>query len=366
MELLSPLTTADEVAPLLDAGADAFYCGLITKKWEDTYSTICSSNRRECGEPNFRSFDQIRKAVTTAHDRGARVYMAANAHYYDEDQYPVVLDELRTAVDVGIDALIIADIGLLLLLRDEGLSVDLHVSTGASVINATSAAFFHDLGASRVILDRHLTVEEIRRIVKGSEGMGVEVFILNGRCRNVEGYCTFQHGLHEIMNPVHPLVGKAFMAVKHNDRVVSLAKRLPKRVLEALIDESVSMEWLEPCELRHTVTIEGDVDEEQQDNVQERMKHFVKRKTQMECGACAIHDLATMGLESIKIIGRAFPTSRKLGDVRFIRHLLDYMATEKPSREEFIRHTRAEHKQRFGVDCELGYCYYPSVMEVDA
>ncbi len=97
----------------------------------------------------------------------------------------------RLLQDIGVRALIVADMDLLLALIERGHAADLHLSSLATSTNAASARFFRELGISRIILPRHLTLAEIERCV--IDGMGFEAFLINDGCVFEEGLCATTH-----------------------------------------------------------------------------------------------------------------------------------------------------------------------------
>src|SRR5262249_31052706 len=74
---------------------------------------------------------------------------------------------------------------------------EIHISTGGTTFNSYAAKFYHRLGASRVVLPRHFNAPEIVKMVGRIDYMEREVFIMNAGCKNVDGFCTFQHGINE-------------------------------------------------------------------------------------------------------------------------------------------------------------------------
>ena len=154
MKILSPVSKPEEVIPLAEAGAEEFYMGVLDTAWRKKYTNVGSINRREWSVSNLSSYDDLNKAVSDAHKMGGRVYMTMNA-LYSAHQYEALLGNLEEIRKTEVDALIVADPGLLLLLKETGWNREIHMSTGATVFNHRTAKFYHEQGAHRIVFPRH-------------------------------------------------------------------------------------------------------------------------------------------------------------------------------------------------------------------
>ena len=137
--------------------------------------------------------EQLRQAVTFCHSRGVRVHVTCNTMPRNEEvaRLPEWLEFLE---DAGVDAIILADVGTLALAKRHAPHVQCHISTQASVVNYQSAAAWHDLGASRVILARELSLDEIREIrAKAPKELELEVFAHGAMCVSYSGRCLLSN-----------------------------------------------------------------------------------------------------------------------------------------------------------------------------
>jgi putative protease len=103
-----------------------------------------------------------------------------------------VRKHIRNCIDQGVDALIIGDFGVLSIVRKLGVKLPLIASTYFMSMNSEAVAFLEEQGFSRLVLERHLTLEEITRIVRSTK-MGVEVLMHGGGCSNINGSCYLYH-----------------------------------------------------------------------------------------------------------------------------------------------------------------------------
>jgi len=327
MKILSPLDSAAEVDGLVAAGAGEFYCGLLDERWHEQYPVI-SINRRPAGKGHFRTFDDLAEAVRRAHDRGVPVYFTLNEHYYTDEQYTLLWHYIDGALAAGIDAFIVTDFGLIASLQERNYQVPLHCSTGTTVFNRRSLSFFKDLGVSNITLPRHLSVEELRSLSTHAHGLDLTVFILNSRCVNVDGFCTFQHGL----------AGREIFPMYRN------ACMLPFQVNGFKVDDSGQAQVLA-----------ADSSQVQRQQLWERV-----HVDDHPCGVCALFDLYFMGIGSVKIVGRGNPQDRKLKDVKFVRELIDTVH-EGGDRNSYLKHARALYGSIYGRECRRFMCYYPEL-----
>ncbi|MGA9574965.1 MAG: peptidase U32 family protein [Lysobacterales bacterium] len=176
MELVCPAGNLPSLKAAVDNGADAVYVGFK----DDT-------NARHFAGLNFtgRTFE---KAVRYAQDKGRKVYVAINTF-----PQPKGFDRWKAAVDqaasYGVDALIMADIGVLDYASSRWPDLRLHLSVQASVTSAAGIRFYHEnFGIQRVVLPRVLSVSQVAHVISESP-VPVEVFGFGSLCVMVEGRC---------------------------------------------------------------------------------------------------------------------------------------------------------------------------------
>ena len=314
MKILSPVDRVEEVDELVKAGADELYCGGLTKDW--AYRTV-SVNRRHEKQASFETFEELETCVKIAHSYGIPVFLTLNEHYCTAFDFPIVLGYAEKARELQVDAFIVTDLSLILALREKG--VEIHISTGGTTFNSECAMFYRSLGAKRIILPRHLTVNEIRQIVENVPEIKMEVFILNSKCPNIDGFCTFHHGLTEVVEEEE----------KKNYRNACM---LPYEISADCPKESVV--W----ERQHIW----------------RIAHMDERP----CGACALIDFIEMGVASVKIVGRGNTLSKKVMDIQFIKTAIDFLK-ESPTKREFTEKARKLYQETYGWPCRIYMCYYP-------
>lgn len=178
-ELLAPAGNMEKAVVAMEYGADAIY--LAGKGF---------GMRAKAG--NF-SPEELKEVLALARERGVKVYVTVNTYPRNEemDQLPAYLEELA---ELQVDALIIADVGVLALARQYAPGLPLHLSTQANTVNYQAAKFWAELGVTRLVLARELSREEIARI-RRETGCELEVFVHGAMCVAYSGRCLLSNVL---------------------------------------------------------------------------------------------------------------------------------------------------------------------------
>lgn len=174
-ELLAPAGDFECLVAAVSAGADAVYVG------GKSYSARAYAK-------NF-DMDELSRAVAYCHLHGVRLYVTLNTLLYDRELAGAV-DFARELYGIGVDALIIADLGLISILRSVLPELELHASTQLSVHNTDGADAAYDMGCTRVVLARELSGRDIAEVTERCRGE-VEVFLHGALCVCHSGQCLF-------------------------------------------------------------------------------------------------------------------------------------------------------------------------------
>ncbi len=180
-ELLSPAGNAEKMRAAFLYGADAVYL---------------AGNRfgMRSAADNF-TVEELYEAVSFAHARGKKIYLTVNTMPHEDEFAPLAeyLTDIRRA---GIDAMIVADLGVMALIKKIIPDMEIHISTQAGIVSSAAAKAYVELGAQRVVLARELNLDEIRAIrEKLPESVEIETFIHGSMCVSYSGRCMLSHHL---------------------------------------------------------------------------------------------------------------------------------------------------------------------------
>ena len=176
VELLSPAGNFETALSAFEAGADAVYCGLAD------FSARAFAD-------NF-SIEDLKNLMRYARKHGKKVYVTFNT-VIDEDSVDAAIEQLARLDEVRPDALIVQDLGVARICRRHFPGLELHASTQLVAHNLEGVLALHDVGFSRVVLARELSLDEIVSISKRCGDVELECFIHGALCYSISGLCLF-------------------------------------------------------------------------------------------------------------------------------------------------------------------------------
>lgn len=178
-ELLAPAGNLNKLKTAIDYGADAVFMGgarLNLRAFSDNFTN-----------------EEMVEGLKYAHDRGKKVYVTINVFPHESDmkgleEYLISLEEM------GVDAIIVSDPGIIMTAREVIPNMELHLSTQANNVNSRSAIFWHKMGVQRIILARELTMKEIHAIRENiPEELELEAFVHGSMCMAYSGRCLLSN-----------------------------------------------------------------------------------------------------------------------------------------------------------------------------
>ena len=177
IELLAPAGDLEKLKFALHYGADAVYVG------GQNFSLRANAK-------NF-SLQDLEEALLFAHERGKKVYVTVNIVFHDEDTTGLK-EYLQKLADIHVDAVIVSDIAVMKLIKDENIPLEIHASTQTHNLNPYAALFYKNLGATRVVLAREASKEDIKEI-KLMTNLDLECFIHGAMCTSFSGRCVMSN-----------------------------------------------------------------------------------------------------------------------------------------------------------------------------
>ncbi len=183
VELLSPAGTLEKLKIALDFGADAVYGGV-------SHFSLRIRSGKEF------SFEDFAEGIKYAHERGKKVYATINGFPFNS-QLNLLKKHIVKMGELKPDAFIVATPGVLKLCHDLVPDMPLHLSTQANVMNVLDAQIYHDMGATRIITAREISLRDLKEIKEALPDLELEVFVHGSMCFAYSGRClisTLQSG----------------------------------------------------------------------------------------------------------------------------------------------------------------------------
>jgi len=178
-ELLAPAGNLEKLKTAIDFGADAVYLGgskLNLRAFADNFTN-----------------EELKEGIEYAHARGKKVHVTMNVFPHNEDLEGLE-DYLKELYEIGADAIIVADPGIIMTAREVVPNLEIHLSTQANNVNYKSAIFWYKQGVKRIVLARELTLEEIRDIKdKVPQELDLEIFVHGSMCMSYSGRCLLSN-----------------------------------------------------------------------------------------------------------------------------------------------------------------------------
>ena len=175
IELLSPAGDFERLKLALKFGADAVYLG------GEQFGMRTNPS-------NFNA-DELKNAVELVHSYGKKVYLTCNT-LPRNNEIEALPDFLKYAAQIGIDAFIIADIGVMAMAKKYAPDVEIHMSTQVGIVNYQTANTLYEMGAKRIVTARELSLDDIRTIRdKTPDDLQIEVFVHGAMCMSFSGRC---------------------------------------------------------------------------------------------------------------------------------------------------------------------------------
>lgn len=308
IKILAPIDRAKEVLPLIKAGADEFFCGVLI----DDENLSC---KRAMGvkKSNLANLAELEKLVKIIKKRKKSIFLALNIPHDKIGAYKAIKKNIKKIKRIGVDAIIIGNIDLMDKFKESGLKII--ASSLLEVKNKeTAELLIKEFGVKRIILDRQITLNDIKDIISKFPTIEFETFIMASGCRSLNSACNRHLATDKKYLHMHLCISLSLINKKNKE---SFLNSLDRKVIA------------------------------------ERLK-----MPSYSCGACALFQFKELNISSIKIVGRGMPTSIKVKNTKFIKQTLDILEKNYP-RKKFYKETEKLFEKAFGEKCKRQYCYYP-------
>ncbi|ADL51583.1 peptidase U32 family protein [Clostridium cellulovorans] len=180
-ELLAPAGNLDKLKAAINFGADAVYLGgtrLNLRAFADNFTT-----------------EELIEGIEFAHSRGKKLYVTLNVIPHNEDLVGIE-DYLKELYELGVDAIIAADPGIIMIAQETVPGLEIHLSTQANSVNHKSGVFWHKAGVKRIVIAREMSLKDIKELRETlPETCEIEAFIHGSMCMSYSGRCLLSNYL---------------------------------------------------------------------------------------------------------------------------------------------------------------------------
>jgi putative protease len=321
MKIVAPLSSESELQELIEIGVDEFYCGI------NASNSYFTNNRREMEKANINFIDELARIVNICRKNDIPINITLNKIFYIQKELLEVIKLINVLIDLKIDGIIVADLGLIKYLFDSNFDkiLNIQLSSVATTLNTKSIEFYRRFNFKRIILPRHLSLKEINLIRKYNPDIEIEVFILNWSCMNIDGLCNTQHDLTSCSGA-------------HPDNT---------RNNQCCLNYDIQLLW------------ENQMNEEDKTHILHNVKDRftdVALKSSRTCGACFLYDLKYIGIQHVKIVGRLLGKTQKIQSLKFIKECL-YLLSISKTRQDYALKVQEIYNTHFGFHSPHN-CYF--------
>jgi putative protease len=307
-ELLSPAGSLKNMRFAFAYGADAVYAG------QPRYSLRVRNNE-------FSKEAVLAQGIEEAHARGKRFFLASNLAPHN-NKVRTYLADLEPIVAMGPDALIMSDPGLILMVRERWPDLPIHLSVQANAVNYATVRFWQKMGLARVILSRELSLKEVAEIRAECPGIELEVFVHGALCIAYSGRCLLSGYLsHRDSNQGACTNTCRWKYQAHEARETDTGDVIPVHIVngqDAIDDDP-------PVMLLEEETRPGELMPAYED------EHGTYIMNSKDLRAVQhVHELAAMGIDSLKIEGRTKSFYYTARTAQVYRRAIDDAAAGRP------------------------------------
>ncbi len=300
-ELLSPAGSLKRMRRAYAYGADAVYAG------QPRYSLRARNNEF--------THENIVIGIQEAHAQGKQFFVASNI-IPQNNKIKTYLDDLSEVIEAGPDALIMADPGLIMMVRERWPDIPVHLSVQSNVMNYASVKFWKTIGVSRIILSRELSLKEIQIIRDECPDIELEVFVHGALCMAYSGRCLLS-GYFNHRDP--------------NQGACTNACRWKYDLKEGKEDEWGNVQVKEPAALPKSYVFEQMPQREGAMNTIEEDEHGTYLFNSKDLRAIQhIEAMAKMGIDCVKIEGRTKSDFYVARTAQLYRQAIDDAVAGKP------------------------------------
>lgn len=335
-KIITGFNPSDSINDLKKNAISRIYCGYYDseseKKWPVAFGCI---NRRGEGV-NFYGWNKLSHFAKQAYRENISVYVTLNSHYYIKEQYPWLKKALKNINnEPAVTGIIINDLGLLLFLKTINFQKEITISTLATAFNSNAVNFYKRLGATRIVLDRQMTPDEILDITSKHPDIDFEIFVLStGGCLFIDGYCSLFHCFEQLKNKT--AFAKGIKKGQKYDTTTSGAGCC--EVLNCLNANQFNITETATAASKNKISFD------------------ISKTLGFSCNICMLYKLKNTANISLKIDNRGSNGSG-VTNLEMLNRLLSAAAVSK-NNEEYVKNAKRILKQYKNIKCNSKICLY--------
>lgn len=319
--ITSGFNNINVIESLKKAGATELYTGFFDESVNQKYPIAFNILNRRGEDSNFTNWPEFKKAINLAEKLQLQVYITFNGLYIQK-QYKLIMDTINKVSALnGVKGIIVNDIALLLLLKENSYKKDIAISTGGTIFNHHTVAFYKSLGAKRIILDRQLSIKDIIEITSYDKTMQYEIFAFGGSCFFIDGFCSFFHCSENL---------------DYDQKIVNTYNVNMCETGCHLIEQNIS-KFSDYYKKKYNLDT---------DNFLSFMRH--------SCNLCNLYELKKIKNLSLKIVNRK---KSSISFVEVVSLALNALETIK-SKKEFIKYCKYILEEKKLFRCNESQCFY--------
>ncbi len=315
--ILVPLNNMDYLDAFIQAGADEFYMGFYDDEWIQEFGDYAEINRMSGFKKgaNRYSFCEILENIKKIKNKNKSIYITMNSASYSKSKINKIEYYFKMIKEAGATGVIVSTIQEVELANKY--SLETVASTLCAIYNNFTSNFFKKIGATRQILPRDISLNEIEDIVKSNPKVRYEVFLMRNGCQFSDSHCL---GFHR------PEFG-------------SLCGTLNRASLNIISKEK-------GFKKRHDIELNS--------ILYTQYYHHISA-----CGLCALYRFVKMGIYAYKIVGRNDMPEGICKDIEIVKKNIE-IAKKCKSEDEYLEKMLIQDRSFIGCKKGLG-CYYPEV-----
>ena len=317
MKILVPLSNVNYIDKYINAGADELYLGFYDENWTSKFGKYSDINRMSGfgKKANPFSFEQLLEIIKDIKKKNITVFVTMNANEYSFIQVQYMKKHyFQPLKEIGADGVILSDVNAILAAKEVGLEPV--ASTMCAIYNSDIAYIYYDMGIKRMILPRDLSLKEIEQICVAMPEVHFEAFFMRNGCVFSDCYCL---GMHR------PECGAICTYTRYGN-----------------------------SRYTHAYT------EFREYNAVDVNDYLYRTAFHIDaCAMCALYRLATIGIKSLKIVGRADDWNSVCRDIELTKKNIEIMKNVNDERDDLDKMIFPDN---FPKKCREGIsCYYPEV-----